>query len=702
MAKGPVSLFNPKPSRPTLPKRETQGPNTPSPGPSSSQSQSTPGTPKKPVPTPSARPPVARRPGAAAAAGGTAASTPPPKKDADEGKLALPDGPFAEFRLMSSKLNGWKYDVMKFESRKRVDINAWAQPVKLNRKEPRREEAQGGAAGQAVSQMVGSDGKLVVGADGKVVMVDAAGRPVRAEEVAREEGGGKGKDKKKRFVKKTRQVFLVPEETRQLRREERSPWVMEDATHQETWVGKMEEVAKSQTYAMFMPAADDIFKFVPAHRWYKFQKKPNYHVPNLEEAESLMTKMQKHKDATHWTLRQKTEQASGGSSLVHSAGQSLGPGGRKLRTVDSGTAELFGGDDDDEGGGDRKRKVKRELGQEGFMDELDFEEGFADDEEKMDLDEKEDDEAKELEERLKKEYKNANKLREAYIDESDDEDDEAKLTGAGKNLQKTLKKLDKDGAYDDSDDEQNPYASEEEEEEEEVPIVPTGPAIQPVEPKPGARPALQVPTPGQAGKLAANGQPALTVKTESLPPSQSLSRPTSPIPGHGGHSIVAKRATSPKMPKPKAGIPSRAGSPLASPNGVSPPASRATSPSAGAGGPPALAVPAGSKALKRKATDDGSASMAGGGAGSVPRPKKRKAQLPPGAELEDRMVIEWLRNTPSATTRECILHFTPYLTDEEKKNKFTALVKEVAQLSKGVLVLRPAYRGAGAPSPAAG
>ncbi|KAH9853446.1 hypothetical protein C2E23DRAFT_915895 [Lenzites betulinus] len=693
MAKGPVSLFNPKPSRPTLPKRETQGPATPSPGPS----QSTPGTPhKRPAaPTPAAtRPPVARRPAPAA---------PTPKKDADadEAKPALPDGPFAEFRLMSSKLNGWKYDVMKFESRKRVDINAWAQPVKLNRKEPRREDAGGAGAGQAVSQMVGSDGKLVVGADGKVVMVDAAGRPVRApEEGAREDGaGGKGKEKggKKRFVKKTRQVFLVPEETRQLRREERFPWVMEDATHQETWVGKMEEVAKSQTYAMFMPAADDIFKFVPAHRWYKFQKKPNYHVPNLEEAESLMTKMQKHKDTTHWTLRQKTEQASSGSSLVHSSGQSLGPGGRKLRTVDSGTAELFGGDDDDEGGGDRKRKVKRDLGQEGFLDELDFEEGFADDEEKMDLDDKEDDETKELEERLKKEYKNANKLREAFIDESDDEDDEAKLTGAGKNLQKTLKKLDKDGAYDDSDEEDNPYASEEEEEEEEVPIVPTGPAIQPVEPKPGARPALQVPPAGQAGKPATNGQPALTVKTESLPPSQSLSRPTSPAPtpGHGGHSIVAKRATSPKMPKPKAGIPSRAGSPLASPSGVSPPASRATSPSA-----PALAT---QKALKRKATDDGSAGAAGaaGAAGGVPRPKKRKAQLPPGAELEDRMVIEWLRNATSATTRECILHFTPYLTDEEKKNKFTALVKEVAQLSKGVLVLRPAYRGAVAdPSPA--
>ncbi|KAI0677524.1 hypothetical protein C8Q78DRAFT_1003079 [Trametes maxima] len=690
MAKGAASLFHPKPSRPTLPKKESPSTNTPSPG----ASQSAPGTPKKPATgTASPRPPAARR----------AAPTPAPKVEEDT-KPAPPEGPFSEFRLLSSKLNGWKYDVMKFESRKRVDINKWALPVKLNRKEPRREDSQAaGGAQQPVTAMVGSDGKLVVGADGKVVMVDAAGRPVRqdANAGASTSGGaggegreekGKDKDKKKRFQKKTRQVFLVPEETRQLRREERFPWVMEDAHQQEVWVGKMEEVAKSQTYAMFMPAADDVFKFVPAHRWYKFQKKPHYHVPNLEEAETLMTKMQKHKDAAHWTLRQKTEQATSGS-LVHSAGQSYGPGGRKLRTVDSGPSDLFGGDDDDEG--DSKRKVKRERGAEGDLDELDFEEGFQDDEEKMEVDDKEDDEAKELEERLKKEYKNANKLREGYIDESDEEEDESQLTGAGKNLQKTLKKLDKDGAYDDSDDEKNPYASEEEEEEEEeVPIVPTGPAILPPEPKPGARSASQTSSGSQPGKPGTNGQPPLTVKTEA----QSLSRPTSPAPtpGHGGHSVVAKRATSPKVPKPKTGLPSRAGSPLASPNGVSPPASRATSPSAGA------ATPGGGMKLKRKATDDGSGA-AGGAAGTIPRPKKRKAQLPPGTELEDRMVIEWLRNTPNATTRECILHFTPYLTDEEKKNKFTALVKEVAQLSKGVLVLRPAYRGAGAaPSPAAG
>jgi transcription initiation factor TFIIF subunit alpha len=208
--------------------------------------------------------------------------------------LKLPDGPFQEFRLMSSALNGWKYDVMKFDSRKPIDISTWQTPIKLNRKEPRREESSMNMTPEAVGPMLGPDGKPVIGMDGRVVMVDSEGRPIHAGGDGI--GGGMGRDVKgkgvanarKKFQKKTRQVFLVPESVRQLRKEERYPWVMEDSSQKEIWVGKLEEVSKSETHAFFMPAANDIFKFVPAHRWYKFQKKPNYHIPTLEEAESIV------------------------------------------------------------------------------------------------------------------------------------------------------------------------------------------------------------------------------------------------------------------------------------------------------------------------------------------------------------------------------------------------------------------------------
>lgn len=127
-----------------------------------------------------------------------------------------------------------------------------------------------------------------------------------------------------------------------------------------------------------------------------------------------MTQRNRNKDPERWLLRNRNGQgsadatvkteggmlsASQGPSLVHNAVSSLGPGGRRLRTVDSGGGGgLFGDDDegDGEGGGSRRRRRSRELGQEGDLDELDFEEDFADDEEKVEAD-GEDEDAKEAE-----------------------------------------------------------------------------------------------------------------------------------------------------------------------------------------------------------------------------------------------------------------------------------------------------------------
>lgn len=83
----------------------------------------------------------------------------------------------------------------------------------------------------------------------------------------------------------------------------------------------------------------------------------------------------------------------GESSLVHTSGQSLGPGGRKLRTVDSGPGGLFDEDEDSES----KRRREKEYGAEGDLDEQVYEEDFADDEEHADVEENKDEEAKEIE-----------------------------------------------------------------------------------------------------------------------------------------------------------------------------------------------------------------------------------------------------------------------------------------------------------------
>ena len=227
-------------------------------------------------------------------------STPPtkpsPKPESEPATALLPEGSYTDYTLVSSALNGWKYDVMKFDSRKPVDILRWSAPVKLNRKDLRRPDTSvnGPEAPKAVGPMLGPDGKPVIGMDGRIVMVDAEGKPIHGDGTPGSTRSKNGPGPKRKFQKKTKQVFKVPEATRQLRKEERYPWVMEDTTGNEVWVGKMEEVAKAETQAFFMPASNNTFKFVPAHRWYKFQKKPNYHIPNLEEAESLVCKYISH------------------------------------------------------------------------------------------------------------------------------------------------------------------------------------------------------------------------------------------------------------------------------------------------------------------------------------------------------------------------------------------------------------------------
>ena len=161
------------------------------------------------------------------------------------------------------------------------------------------------------------------------------------------------------------------------------------------------------------------------------------------------------------------------ASLVYESGQSAGPGGRQLRAVNKGS--LFGDDDDDEEAKLSSRRKERDLGGEGDADEVDFEDDFADDDEKYPED-NQDDEAKELEvcvlhwnsgvpkltrtqERIKKEYRKAKAIANGDFVEDSDDEDEQKLSGAGKQMQKMLKKNDKSGQYDDSDDDKNPYAS---------------------------------------------------------------------------------------------------------------------------------------------------------------------------------------------------------------------------------------------------
>ena len=214
-----------------------------------------------------------------------------------------------------------------------------------------------------------------------------------------------------------------------------------------------------------------------------------------------------------------------------------------------------------------------------------------------------------------------------------------------------------------------------------------------------AGPAIQQ----QQLQVEAKSQTPKAVPLRPVVPPAPGSRPASPTlsPGHGGHSVVAKRATSPKMPKPKTAIMSRGNSPLGSQ--MSPLAgSRATSP-ATTDMPNATGKPV----LKRKAEDSNGGENAGAinAVNDQHKTKKRKAPATDVTPIEvsseelERLLVEWLKNTTGATTKDCIKHFGPYIA--EKRPEFASMVRKVAQLKNGVLICKPRGTLATAPSPVA-
>jgi transcription initiation factor TFIIF subunit alpha len=91
-------------------------------------------------------------------------------------------------------------------------------------------------------------------------------------------------------------------------------------------------------------------------------------------------------DATLATLKADAERRLG----------SAGPSGEGsgLRTVDNGPTDLFGDDDEEEKM--NKRRRDKEMGEDGDLDEMEYEADFADDEENVEMD-GDDEETKEME-----------------------------------------------------------------------------------------------------------------------------------------------------------------------------------------------------------------------------------------------------------------------------------------------------------------
>ena len=275
--------------------------------------------------------------------------------------------------------------------------------------------------------------------------------------------GGARKNKKKLFKRKTKQINLMDEAKRKLRYEEHYPWVIEDYTGKNVYVGNYEAGSTELQHVLFVFDKDG-FKMIPAEKVYRFTPRNRYATLTLEEAEA---KMERNSSVPRWLMKHmENDSIAEGSpdqrfrnNSPSANGRVISNGGaqnRRMRTVM---------------GGDSRSVEERDSDH----DDLDFEEEFADDEEApiMDGDEEEN---KMSEKKIKKDMLKASAFNAENEDDEDyDLDDlfatekSRKVDKEGKKLRKVLNKRE-GGIYDsDGDDEQGmlPYLSKSDLESEE-------------------------------------------------------------------------------------------------------------------------------------------------------------------------------------------------------------------------------------------
>lgn len=373
--------------------------------------------------------------------------------------------------------------LMKFATKQDVDIvKDFEKPVRLHRKDPRnmqfhltRQELDQRRKEKEEAEKERLQREAEEGAEGGEESSSAQGTHPDSQndpnynknladmsQVAPD--GGARKNKKKLFKRKTKQINLMDEAKRKLRYEEHYPWVIEDYTGKNVYVGNYEAGSTELQHVLFVFDKDG-FKMIPAEKVYRFTPRNRYATLTLEEAEA---KMEKNSSVPRWLMKHmENDSIAEGSpdqrfrnNSPSANGRVISNGGtqnRRMRTVM---------------GGDSRSVEERDSDH----DDLDFEEEFADDEEApiMDGDEEEN---KMSEKKIKKDMLKAS----TFKTENDDDDDEdydlddlfeteksRKVDKEGKKLRKVLNKRE-GGIYDSDDEEQGmmPYLSKSDLESEE-------------------------------------------------------------------------------------------------------------------------------------------------------------------------------------------------------------------------------------------
>lgn len=378
------------------------------------------------------------------------------------------------------------------------------------------------------------------------------------------------------------------------------------------WIGKLEgsdqslassDTSSAQVLFVFDERNQGGFRIVPVRKTYRFMQRSRFaNELNDEEREKEYARLQRSRDITADKFSGRGGGVRGPSSssslsssrglngssgagfgeglaMPGSFGRSLGGGGRggfngvkkeepqddewvQMRGLSLGSSyvssrprglvSVSGGSSSRRGGGEEYDEDgafhRRDEGDGATYDELDYQEDFADDEERMggEAELVEDTEAKEMEDRLKREMAKAGVGGDDDDGAADDPDDsdlfgnddlrrgrareDDQLTGTGRQMKKIMKALARrEGGLEEyeSDDEINPYASEDDDDEEE-------PAI--ANPEEAMRQAREEKEreEREAAKLVGSGPSGVGTpiadKSKTAPQSERNSRGSTPVP----------------------------------------------------------------------------------------------------------------------------------------------------------------------------
>ncbi|TIB79503.1 hypothetical protein E3Q23_00137 [Wallemia mellicola] len=364
--------------------------------------------------------------------------------------------PYTDYKLVSSSSNGYAFNVMRLNSNSSVDPANFSRPVKLNRKDPNH-------LLRPVPDIDPNTGKVKLDEQDRPILIDPQTNQVIPPI----------NDKNKRFFKrKTKQVFMADEDAMQLRRTERLPWILEDSDGSQKWHGQLDGKPSDQSYIMLVFNENHglDFKVQPTNRFYKFNQQPKYDTLSMEEADQAYSKGVD----DVWFMRNR-------SRPVASTSNQSDPEIDNKQSIHQRLEGMMNQQPAQSRQANRRMQVDRGAVKEetfdGLFDEMEYDEEFQDDDEQVIQDNQDDDELKELEDRIKKEMHQANIGHVEQTTNLDDFEEDIKpfkqKSTSEKEMKKFLRRYDKSNAdayesdnSDDDDDEEEEERKKQEQDRE--------------------------------------------------------------------------------------------------------------------------------------------------------------------------------------------------------------------------------------------